>query len=105
MLLFHAWDFDYPEPGLIAIDFYKIVLIIATKDELAEKLYLPLILAFGFQFIDVGSAQIFYTFGHFLLIKKNLVNTDEKFVRPIRIELTAKTVVRQVSKVVIEDYL
>ena len=104
-LFFEYGYFQYPKTGLVPVYLDKVVLVIATEDELAKKLHFPFVLPFGFKFIDVGCAQVFDAFGELFLVEQYLVYTDEQFVRPIRIELAAEAVIGQVGKVVVENGL
>jgi hypothetical protein len=104
-LFFDHWYFQYPETGLVPVDLDKVVLIVTAEDELAEELHFPFVLSLGLQFIYIGGAQVFDTFGKLLLVEQYLVYADEQLVRPVRIELAAKTVIGQVGQVVVEDGL
>ena len=75
-LFFKHRYLQYPETGLVPIDFDKIVLVVTAEDELAKKLHFPFVLSLGLQFIDIGRAQVFDTFGKFFLVEQYLVDTD-----------------------------
>ena len=93
---FFLFDWKYlsdPEPCLVPINFDEVILIVAAEYELAKEFDFALVLAFCFQHIPVCGAQVLDTFCQLLLIEQDFINTDEQSVCPIRIELTAKTVI------------
>tara|TARA_B100001146_G_scaffold212318_1_gene211634 strand:- start:820 stop:1569 length:750 start_codon:yes stop_codon:yes gene_type:complete len=89
----------------MGIDLDKTVLVVTTKDELAEKLHFPFILAFCLQFVPVGGTQIFDALGKLLFVEQYLVNAYQQLVGPVRVELACKAVIGQVCQVVSEDFL
>src|SRR6056297_1545330 len=104
-LFFQGRHLQYPKTGLVAVYLDKVVLIVTAEYKLAKEFHLPFVLALGFQFIDIGSTQVFNTFGEFLFVEQHLVYTYEKLVCPVRIELATETIIGQISHVVIEQGL
>ena len=105
LLFFKNRYLQYPEPGLVPIDFDKVVLVVTAQDELAEELHFPFVLSLGLQFVDIGCTQVLDTLRKLLLVEEYLVDTNEQFVRPVRIELTAETVICKVGQVVVKNGL
>jgi len=104
---FFLFDWKYlsdPEPCLVPINFDKVILVIAAENKLAKELDFAFVLTFCFQHTPVCGAQVLDTFGQFLLIEQNFIDTDEQSVCPIRIELAAKTVIGQVGQIISEHF-
>tara|TARA_R110000744_G_scaffold380001_1_gene499421 strand:+ start:3532 stop:4269 length:738 start_codon:yes stop_codon:yes gene_type:complete len=96
---------QYPETSLVSIYLDKVVLVVTAQYELTEELHLPFVLSLGLQFIDVGRTQVFDTLCQLFFIEQYLVDTDEQFICPVRIELAAETIVGQIGHIVVEQGL